>query len=41
MNASDDLTATKFQSQGTSGDFTKAAVWYPNGTWVDPAPGPS
>ncbi|KAF8634425.1 hypothetical protein AX15_000876 [Amanita polypyramis BW_CC] len=26
---------------GTSGDFTMAAVLWPNGTWVDPRPGPS
>ncbi|KAG8807504.1 hypothetical protein FRC17_004428 [Serendipita sp. 399] len=30
-----------FQSQGTSGDFTKAAVWKPSGNWTDPEPGPS
>ncbi|OSD03563.1 hypothetical protein PYCCODRAFT_1388525 [Trametes coccinea BRFM310] len=30
-----------FTSSGTAGDFTKAATLYPNGTWVDPAPGPS
>jgi len=30
-----------FQNQGTSGDFTKAAVLWPNGTWTDPASGPS
>lgn len=30
-----------FQSKGTSGDFTKAAVWHPDGRWTDPAPGPS
>ncbi|KAI5123553.1 hypothetical protein M0805_003372 [Coniferiporia weirii] len=30
-----------FQSDGTSGDFTKAATLWPNGTWVDPLPGPS
>ncbi|KAG9054310.1 hypothetical protein FS842_005492 [Serendipita sp. 407] len=30
-----------FQSQGTSGDFTKAAVWNPSGSWSDPEPGPS
>ncbi|RDX52030.1 hypothetical protein OH76DRAFT_1400943 [Lentinus brumalis] len=30
-----------YTSSGTSGDFTKAATLYPNGTWVDPAPGPS
>ncbi|TDL28594.1 LCCL domain-containing protein [Rickenella mellea] len=29
------------QSQGVSGDFTKAATLWPNGTWVDPLPGPS
>ncbi|KAI0756597.1 hypothetical protein C8Q80DRAFT_44440 [Daedaleopsis nitida] len=30
-----------FTSSGVSGDFTMAATLYPNGTWVDPAPGPS
>ncbi|THV05982.1 hypothetical protein K435DRAFT_773492 [Dendrothele bispora CBS 962.96] len=28
-------------SGGTPGDFTNAAVLYPNGTWVDPLPGAS
>ncbi|THH06945.1 hypothetical protein EW145_g3726 [Phellinidium pouzarii] len=28
-----------FQSEGTSGDFTRAATLWPNGTWVDPLPG--
>ncbi|KAH9858211.1 hypothetical protein C2E23DRAFT_856051 [Lenzites betulinus] len=30
-----------FTSSGSSGDFTMAATLYPNGTWVDPLPGPS
>ncbi|KAH9944034.1 uncharacterized protein BXZ73DRAFT_39344 [Epithele typhae] len=30
-----------FTSGGTAGDFTMAAQLFPNGTWVDPAPGPS
>lgn len=30
-----------YQLQGSSGDFTKAAVGYLNGTWVAPAAGPS
>ncbi|GJJ13908.1 hypothetical protein Clacol_008165 [Clathrus columnatus] len=30
-----------FQQDGTSGDFTKAATLFSNGTWVDPLPGPS
>ncbi|KAG8971391.1 hypothetical protein FRC05_011070, partial [Tulasnella sp. 425] len=30
-----------YQRDGVSGDFTRAAVWYPNGTFIDPAPGPS
>ncbi|TBU62056.1 hypothetical protein BD310DRAFT_811851 [Dichomitus squalens] len=30
-----------FTSGGTAGDFTKAATLYPNGSWVDPLPGPS
>ncbi|KAH9897995.1 hypothetical protein C8Q73DRAFT_641404 [Cubamyces lactineus] len=30
-----------FTSEGSAGDFTKAATLYPNGTWVDPLPGPS
>ncbi len=28
-------------SGGTAGDFTMAATLFPNGTWVDPLPGPS
>jgi len=28
-------------SSGSTGDFTNAATLYPNGTWVDPLPGPS
>ncbi|KAJ2932741.1 hypothetical protein H1R20_g4337, partial [Candolleomyces eurysporus] len=28
-------------SDSQTGDFTKAATLWPNGTWVDPAPGPS
>lgn len=31
----------QFQLDGTSGDFTQAATLWPNGTWVDPQPGPS
>jgi hypothetical protein len=31
----------KFQNSGVSGDFTKAATLWPNGTWTDPLPGPS
>jgi len=30
-----------FQEDGTSGDFTKAATLWPNGSWIDPLPGPS
>ncbi|OJT02997.1 hypothetical protein TRAPUB_6340 [Trametes pubescens] len=30
-----------FTSSGSTGDFTMAATLYPNGTWVDPLPGPS
>jgi len=30
-----------YSSMGTAGDFTKAATLWPNGTWVDPLPGPS
>ncbi|KAI0348515.1 hypothetical protein BDW22DRAFT_1416692 [Trametopsis cervina] len=30
-----------FTNQGSFGDFTKAATLWPNGTWVDPLPGPS
>ncbi|KAI0068316.1 hypothetical protein BV25DRAFT_1818708 [Artomyces pyxidatus] len=30
-----------FTSDGVAGDFTKAATLWPNGTWVDPSPGPS
>ncbi|KAH8120209.1 LCCL domain-containing protein [Phellopilus nigrolimitatus] len=30
-----------FQNDGTSGDFTKSAILWPNGTWADPLPGPS
>ncbi|PVF97601.1 hypothetical protein CPB86DRAFT_760022 [Serendipita vermifera] len=30
-----------YQKEGASGDFTKAAVWRPNGQWVDPGSGPS
>ncbi|KAJ7654964.1 hypothetical protein DFH06DRAFT_485784 [Mycena polygramma] len=28
-------------SGGSTGDFTNAATLFPNGTWVDPLPGPS
>jgi hypothetical protein len=30
-----------YQRDGLSGDFTRAAVWWPNGTFTDPLPGPS
>jgi hypothetical protein len=30
-----------YTSQGTAGDFTKAATLWPNGTWVNSLPGPS
>ncbi|CAE6453930.1 unnamed protein product [Rhizoctonia solani] len=30
-----------YQRNGISGDYTKAATLLPNGTWVDPLPGPS
>ncbi|EJD04064.1 LCCL domain-containing protein [Fomitiporia mediterranea MF3/22] len=30
-----------FQKAGVSGDFTKAATLWPNGSWVNPLPGPS
>lgn len=30
-----------YQRDGVSGDFTKAATLFPNGTWLDPLPGPS
>jgi len=30
-----------YSSMGTSGDFTMPATLWPNGTWVDPLPGPS
>ncbi|KAG8702827.1 hypothetical protein FRC09_004516 [Ceratobasidium sp. 395] len=30
-----------YQRDGQSGDYTKAAVLFPNGTWSDPLPGPS
>ncbi|KAF9015523.1 hypothetical protein BDQ17DRAFT_1295379 [Cyathus striatus] len=30
-----------FTSQGTAGDFTMAAILWPNGSWADPLPGPS
>lgn len=30
-----------YTSEGTAGDFTMAAILWPNGTWVDPLPGPS
>ncbi|KAG2023073.1 LCCL domain-containing protein [Coprinopsis cinerea AmutBmut pab1-1] len=30
-----------YKSDITLGDYTKAAILWPNGTWVDPAPGPS
>ena len=31
----------QFTSDGTAGDFTKAATLLPNATWVDPPSGPS
>ncbi|QRV90913.1 LCCL domain protein [Ceratobasidium sp. AG-Ba] len=30
-----------YQRDGQSGDYTKSAVLFPNGTWIDPLPGPS
>ncbi|KAG9127371.1 hypothetical protein FRC07_014535 [Ceratobasidium sp. 392] len=30
-----------YQRDGQSGDYTKAAILFPNGTWSDPLPGPS
>ncbi|KAI0307702.1 hypothetical protein B0F90DRAFT_52484 [Multifurca ochricompacta] len=30
-----------FIKEGVAGDFTKAATLWPNGTWIDPVPGPS
>jgi len=30
-----------YSNSGTAGDFSMAAVLWPNGTWVDPLPGPS
>ncbi|CAE6524352.1 unnamed protein product [Rhizoctonia solani] len=30
-----------YQRDGISGDYTKAATLFPNGTWLDPLPGPS
>lgn len=30
-----------YTSNGAAGDFTMAATLWPNGTWVDPLPGPS
>ncbi|CAE6514851.1 unnamed protein product [Rhizoctonia solani] len=30
-----------YQRDGVSGDYTKAATLFPNGTWLDPLPGPS
>ncbi|QRW05003.1 LCCL domain protein [Ceratobasidium sp. AG-Ba] len=30
-----------YQRDGQSGDYTKSAVLFPNGTWTDPLPGPS
>ncbi|KAH7345199.1 hypothetical protein B0J17DRAFT_638788 [Rhizoctonia solani] len=30
-----------YQRDGISGDYTKAATLLPNGTWLDPLPGPS
>jgi len=30
-----------YTASGTAGDFTMAATLWPNGTWVDPLPGPS
>ncbi|KAG8716014.1 hypothetical protein FRC11_011270 [Ceratobasidium sp. 423] len=30
-----------YQRDGTSGGYTKAATLFPNGTWLDPSPGPS
>jgi len=30
-----------YQKDGVSGDYTQAAIFYPNHTFVDPLPGPS
>ncbi|KAJ1311648.1 hypothetical protein OPQ81_010124 [Rhizoctonia solani] len=30
-----------YQRDGASGDYTKAATLFPNGTWLDSSPGPS
>ncbi|CUA77503.1 putative protein YIL067C [Saccharomyces cerevisiae S288c] [Rhizoctonia solani] len=30
-----------YQRDGVSGDYTKAATLFPNGTWLEPLPGPS
>ncbi|KAF9056516.1 LCCL domain-containing protein [Panaeolus papilionaceus] len=30
-----------YTSDGNTGDFTKAATLWPNGTWINPRPGPS
>ncbi|KAG8843111.1 hypothetical protein FRB96_004360 [Tulasnella sp. 330] len=30
-----------YQNNGVSGDYTRAATFYPNGTFTDPLPGPS
>ncbi|KDQ15339.1 hypothetical protein BOTBODRAFT_145116 [Botryobasidium botryosum FD-172 SS1] len=30
-----------YQRNGLSGDYTRAAIFWPNGTFVDPLPGPS
>jgi hypothetical protein len=31
----------QYRVQNNSSDFTKAATLWPNGTWIDPSPGPS
>ena len=36
-----DSLLVQFQNNGVSGDFTKAATLWPNGTWTDPLSGPS
>jgi hypothetical protein len=35
------LIIMQYTSNGAAGDFTMPATLWPNGTWVDPLPGPS
>lgn len=35
------LIIVQYTSDGVAGDFTMPATLWPNGTWVDPLPGPS